>query len=234
MTGPELMAIVATIVLPRGSQFAAALEPAAGSVVVWSPAEHELPSQLRLPCLTAAILRHYRPEVRFGRIEVWRRATGLTTTAVSALPRTDDRPALAVLAPWIPSRIMADARHRSRWPRSKLRATSHSMEAAMDAWFTGFLCLLIIGYVYFTPKVLNQLARFQGRLSRLEAKLDLLLKNAGIAFDPVADLPPPVVEALQRGDKIQAIKHYRDATGADLVQAKEFIEEVQRRAGPDA
>jgi hypothetical protein len=82
-------------------------------------------------------------------------------------------------------------------------------------------------------KLVNQVAGFQSRLSRLEAKLDLVLKNAGIAFDPFADLPPPVVEALQRGEKINAIKHYRDATGANLVQAKEFLEEVQRRSGID-
>jgi hypothetical protein len=59
--------------LDLDAEFAAALEQATDSVVVWSPAEHELPSQLRLPCLTATIRQYYRPEARFGRIEVWRR-----------------------------------------------------------------------------------------------------------------------------------------------------------------
>lgn len=68
-------------------------------------------------------------------------------------------------------------------------------------------------------------------LTRVEAKLDLLLRNAGLQYDPYADLPAPVAEALRRGDKIEAIKHYRQATGAGLKDAKEFIEEVQRRAG---
>lgn len=69
-------------------------------------------------------------------------------------------------------------------------------------------------------------------LSRLEAKLDALLKHHGIRFDPYADVPPPVLEALRRGKKIDAIKEYRAATGAGLQEAKDFVEEVQRRASP--
>jgi hypothetical protein len=75
------------------------------------------------------------------------------------------------------------------------------------------------------------LQRKVSALSRIEAKLDMLLKNAGIAFDPFEDLPPGVAEALRSGQKISAIKCYREATGAGLKEAKEFIEEVQRRAG---
>ena len=66
-------------------------------------------------------------------------------------------------------------------------------------------------------------------LSRVEAKLDALMKHEGIRFDPYSDVPPPVVDALRRGKKIAAIKHYRGATGAGLKEAKEFVEELQRR-----
>lgn len=68
-------------------------------------------------------------------------------------------------------------------------------------------------------------------LSQVDAKLDLLLKQAGIAYDPFKNLPPQVTDALQRGEKIQAIKHYREATGVSLKQAKDDVEEIQRRAG---
>ncbi len=64
-------------------------------------------------------------------------------------------------------------------------------------------------------------------LGRVDAKLDLLLKEAGIEFDPYKDLPREVVDAVQRGKKIQAIKRYRDASGAGLRVAKDFIEEFQ-------
>lgn len=67
-------------------------------------------------------------------------------------------------------------------------------------------------------------------VSRLEAKLDALLQHTGIEFDPYTGVPPPVVDALRRGKKIEAIKEYRSATGADLKQAKEYVEEIERRA----
>ena len=67
-------------------------------------------------------------------------------------------------------------------------------------------------------------------LSRLEAKVDVLLKHEGIQFDPYSDTPPPVLDALRRGKKIEAIKEYRVATGAGLREAKDYVEELQRRA----
>jgi hypothetical protein len=66
-------------------------------------------------------------------------------------------------------------------------------------------------------------------LSRLEAKIDAILKHDLIAFDPYAGVPPAVVDALRRGRKIEAIKAYRTATGTGLKEAKEFVEDVQRR-----
>jgi len=66
-------------------------------------------------------------------------------------------------------------------------------------------------------------------LSQLDAKLDALLKHAGLKFDPYGDVPPKVADALRRGEKIEAIKAYREATGADLRHAKEYVEELQRR-----
>ena len=68
------------------------------------------------------------------------------------------------------------------------------------------------------------------RVSRLEAKLDALLKHGGIEFDPYAGAPPAVVEALRRGKKIEAIKEFRAATGVGLREAKDFVEELQRRS----
>jgi ribosomal protein L7/L12 len=69
-------------------------------------------------------------------------------------------------------------------------------------------------------------------LSRLEAKVDALLKHEGIRFDPYADASPRVLEALRRGEKIEAIKEHRAATGVGLQEAKEYVEELQRRSAP--
>jgi ribosomal protein L7/L12 len=69
-------------------------------------------------------------------------------------------------------------------------------------------------------------------LSRLEAKLDALLKHEGVRFDPYRDVPRAVIDALQRGKKVEAIKAYRAATGTDLKEAKEYVDEIARRAAP--
>jgi ribosomal protein L7/L12 len=68
-------------------------------------------------------------------------------------------------------------------------------------------------------------------LGRIEAKLDHLMKHANIEFEPYRGLAPEVIDALQRGQKIEAIKSYRAATGLGLKEAKEAIEDIQRRAG---
>jgi ribosomal protein L7/L12 len=68
-------------------------------------------------------------------------------------------------------------------------------------------------------------------LSRVEAKLDLLLAQANIKFDPYANLPAGIADALQSGQKIKAIKLYRLSSGVGLKEAKDFIEAVQARSG---
>jgi hypothetical protein len=69
-------------------------------------------------------------------------------------------------------------------------------------------------------------------LERVEAKLDAILKHQGVQFDPDADIPPSVLDALRRGRKIEAIKEFRVATGVGLKEAKERIDDIWRRAAP--
>jgi ribosomal protein L7/L12 len=76
---------------------------------------------------------------------------------------------------------------------------------------------------------LSAVERRLSRLSRLDAKVDALLRNSGIQFDEFQDVPADVREALQRGETILAIKRFRQATGAGLKEAKEFIDEIRRR-----
>lgn len=76
---------------------------------------------------------------------------------------------------------------------------------------------------------ISALERRLNRLSRLEAKVDTLLRNAGITFDEFQDVPPGVREALARDERILAIKRFREAKGVDLKAAKEAIDEIRRR-----
>ena len=58
-----------------------------------------------------------------------------------------------------------------------------------------------------------------GVLSRIESKLDLLLKQAGIKYDPYKNIPSDVADAVRRGAKIEAIKRYRELSGTSLKEA---------------
>jgi hypothetical protein len=76
---------------------------------------------------------------------------------------------------------------------------------------------------------LRAIDRRLNRLSRLDAKVDALLKASGVKFDELQDLPADVREALERGETILAIKRFRQATGTGLKEAKDFVDEVRRR-----
>ena len=78
---------------------------------------------------------------------------------------------------------------------------------------------------------IDDLRKRTRRLGRIEAKLDLLMRNAGIEFAPYQGLPAEVVDALNRGDKLEAVKLYCFTAGVSLKEAKTFIEDVQRRSG---
>jgi ribosomal protein L7/L12 len=70
-----------------------------------------------------------------------------------------------------------------------------------------------------------------GALSRVEAKLDLLVQNANLKYDPYSGVSRDVVEALRRREKINAIKLYRQSSEVGLKEAKDAVEELARRAG---
>ena len=61
-----------------------------------------------------------------------------------------------------------------------------------------------------------------GRLLRIEKKLDLILDHLGLEFQPFND---EVRQAADSGNKILAIKLYREQTGLGLAQAKKDVEE---------
>jgi Ribosomal protein L7/L12 C-terminal domain len=97
----------------------------------------------------------------------------------------------------------------------------------------GLAALVVLGLIVLVA-IRIRLDTIQSRIAavtRVEAKLDLLLKQADIKFDPYAHVSQDIIEALRANQKIKAIKVYREATGVGLKEAKEFIEEVQRRAG---
>lgn len=79
----------------------------------------------------------------------------------------------------------------------------------------------------------TEFSELKSRVNELEDRIDFLYRRLNINYlhpgsDPV--FAPQVQEALRRGNKIEAIKIYRELTGVGLAEAKEAIE----RAGPFA
>lgn len=95
-----------------------------------------------------------------------------------------------------------------------------------EAVFVSGLIGIGIALLFFR---LSALERRLNRLSRIDAKVDALLRHSSVQFDEFQDVPPDVQEALKRGETILAIKRFRQATGAGLKDAKEFVDEVRRR-----
>ncbi len=60
--------------------------------------------------------------------------------------------------------------------------------------------------------------------SRLERKVDLILKHLGI--DPNQGVDEKIMELMKAGQKIEAIKIYREQTGVGLKQAKDYVESL--------
>lgn len=90
-----------------------------------------------------------------------------------------------------------------------------------------FLLLMLIGTAaWITATVSRRLQRLERRADRAERRLGLVLDHLGIVEPEPAGLDE--VRALLRdGRRIEAIKAYRGATGAGLVEAKSAVEALE-------
>ena len=66
-------------------------------------------------------------------------------------------------------------------------------------------------------------------MEKLERLVARLMDEVGLESDEELDpgLSPEIVDLIHRGEKLEAIKPYREKTGAGLKGAKEFIESLQ-------
>lgn len=102
-------------------------------------------------------------------------------------------------------------------------------EPLMTDPFTAALVGACIALVGSNVTRLIGLEKRVAKLSRIEAKLDALLTHSGIEYDPCEGVDVQIIEALKAGNKIEAIKRYKEASGESLKTSKEYIEELQRR-----
>lgn len=72
------------------------------------------------------------------------------------------------------------------------------------------------------------------RVKALEHNLQATMSAAGVAWsEPPANhgAPPEVVEAIRAGNKMEAIKLTRQATGIGLAEAQAAVEELEAQLG---
>jgi ribosomal protein L7/L12 len=57
---------------------------------------------------------------------------------------------------------------------------------------------------------------------RLQRKVDLILTHLGL--DPDQGVDEKIMELVKAGKKIEAVKLYREQTGVELYEAKDYVE----------
>jgi len=60
----------------------------------------------------------------------------------------------------------------------------------------------------------------------LERKIDFLLERSDLSLDKHFGVPAQVLDAIKSGNKLKALRLYREETGASLVDARKVIEEL--------
>lgn len=87
----------------------------------------------------------------------------------------------------------------------------------------GFL-LVALALIVGIGTVESRISRADRRVARVERKLDLIIDHLGLAeAEPWRD---DVSRLVRDGKKIEAIKTYREATGAGLKEAKDAVDRL--------
>ncbi|ENG8003931.1 hypothetical protein ABVF67_004482 [Vibrio parahaemolyticus] len=81
-----------------------------------------------------------------------------------------------------------------------------------------FVLLIFIGH--------RELSAMKYKHRLLERKIDFLLERSGLSLDKHFGVPVQVLDAVKSGNKLKALRIYREETGASLVEARKVIEEL--------
>ncbi len=79
----------------------------------------------------------------------------------------------------------------------------------------------------------QQFSDLRKRVAHLEGQVAFLYEHLGMTFVPEAqpEDDPRIIEALKGGNLLQAMKIYRENTGATADDARKAVEEIQGRLG---
>ena len=81
--------------------------------------------------------------------------------------------------------------------------------------------------VYSDQQVTSYIQDFLERFARLEAQVALLSGKLGVPFElPAAALPAEVVELARAGDRMGAVRRYRELTGVGFEEARDAVTKI--------
>ena len=90
------------------------------------------------------------------------------------------------------------------------------------------LVVLLVGLIMLglagSSNARREQQRAAARLTVIDRKLDAIVAHLGITVEDRE--PPGVLQLVLAGRKIEAIKAYREATGASLLDAKNAVEAI--------
>lgn len=78
----------------------------------------------------------------------------------------------------------------------------------------------------YVERSINQLTQ---RVRVIEANIAVLVEHLGLTMaepEPTASVPPEVVQLVLAGNKIEAIKRYRELVPCGLAEAKAVIDQI--------
>ncbi|GIJ61061.1 hypothetical protein Vau01_085770 [Virgisporangium aurantiacum] len=101
---------------------------------------------------------------------------------------------------------------------------------AFVVWIPILLALVFLVGLMSGPQMLGGRNRgIERRLTEIDRRLQLVMDHLGVT-EPEPEAVD-VVAHLVAGNKIQAIKIYRERTGVGLKEAKDAVEDIARRHG---
>ena len=82
------------------------------------------------------------------------------------------------------------------------------------------------GVLLFFISTINQL---KSDIARIQISLDNIAKEVGVSDEINIDLKDLILELISKGEIVRAVKEYRTATGAGLVEAKNYIDSLSEK-----
>lgn len=84
--------------------------------------------------------------------------------------------------------------------------------------------IIIVGTILLS--LIASIMQLREDIARMKGTIDNIAKQVGLP-DPINDeLKETLLKLISEGEKVKAIKEYRDATGAAMLEAKRYIDHL--------